>query len=106
MGGIYRRKNSQAKNKKFHRLHKTKAYGRDTDQIYDDMKPENYDASKQKPVDETLPNLGQSYCVACARYFVSDNALQIHEQSKRHKQAVKRLKEEPYTHKELEQIKY
>lgn len=40
MGGIYKRKNT-AKNKKIHRQRKTKQYIRDTDQIHDDMKPEN-----------------------------------------------------------------
>lgn len=35
------------------------------------MKPENYETKKKQPIDETLPNLGQSYCVACARYKIS-----------------------------------
>ena len=33
------------------------------------MKPENYDKVKNQEIDETLPGLGQYYCVPCARYF-------------------------------------
>ena len=58
MGGLYRRKGNHAKNKKFHRQFKTKAYVRDTDQVYDDMKPENYEQKKFQAMDETLPGLG------------------------------------------------
>ena len=45
MGGLYKRKNT-AKNKKIHRQLKHKAYSRDTDQIHDDLKPENFDSKK------------------------------------------------------------
>ena len=68
MGGLYKRKNT-AKNKKIHRQLKHKAYSRDTDQIHDDLKPENFDSKKNQVIDETLPGLGQHYCVPCARYF-------------------------------------
>jgi bud site selection protein 20 len=53
-------------------------------------------------MDETLPGLGQHYCVPCARYFVDIKALEIHEKSKLHKKALRRLKEEPFTHKDAE----
>lgn len=58
MGGIYRKKGKLAKNKRFHRKLKTNAYLRDTDQVHEDMKPENFDAKKYQEVDETLPGLG------------------------------------------------
>jgi hypothetical protein len=36
-------------------------------------------------LDEDKPGLGQYYCISCARYFISTNALQDHFQTKRHK---------------------
>ena len=46
MGGIYRRKGKTSMNKKFHRQLKAKAYVRDTDQVHEDMKPENFGGKK------------------------------------------------------------
>jgi hypothetical protein len=37
MGGVQRRKGNHAKNKSFHRGIKPKHYGRDHDQIHDDI---------------------------------------------------------------------
>jgi bud site selection protein 20 len=67
------------------------------------MKPENYQGKKNQPVDELRPNLGQSYCVPCARYFVSNEALTYHEKSKKHKQAMKRIRSQPFNHKDAEE---
>lgn len=58
MGGLYRGRSHTAKNKKQHRMLKTKGYKRATDQIHEDMKPENYPAAKHRAMDETLPGLG------------------------------------------------
>ncbi len=38
MGGAQRRKGTKGKNKTFHRSIKTKYYGRDHDQIHEDLK--------------------------------------------------------------------
>ena len=42
MGGLYGRKGNRAKNKKTHRELKTKGYKKAIDQVYEDMKPDNY----------------------------------------------------------------
>ena len=44
---------------------------------------------ENQQIDETLPGLGQFYCVHCARYFISDQAMTTHLTSKQHKKRVK-----------------
>ncbi|CAD8132125.1 unnamed protein product [Paramecium octaurelia] len=103
MGGIYKRKGNSAKNKQHHRMLKTKSYKRANDQIHDDIKPQNIQRWQNQPIDETLPGLGQYYCVSCARYFVNEESIKKHQISKQHKKQEKRVKEKPYTHMEAEQ---
>jgi hypothetical protein len=45
---------------------------------------------------------GQYYCVECARYFITNDVLQVHIRSKLHKNRVKVVAEEPYTHADAE----
>jgi bud site selection protein 20 len=85
-------------NKAFHRSIKTKHYLRDHDQIHEDLKqPTKYEKLE---VDETKPGSGQHYCVGCARFFESNETLQVHETTKKHKRMLKKMLEKPYTHEE------
>ncbi|POY73375.1 hypothetical protein BMF94_3712 [Rhodotorula taiwanensis] len=79
---------------------KTKRYGRDIDQIHDDMK----DKGKQKFLEdlrkkdlEDIPGMAEHTCVACARYFADAAALETHVRGKPHKRQLKKLEEEPYS---------
>lgn len=74
MGGVQRRK-SGAKNKKMHRGLKTKHYGRDHDQIHEDLK--NVEKYQDMEVDESKPGSGQFYCISCARFFESEATMDV-----------------------------
>ena len=67
MGGLYRRKKSQAKNKVNHRGLKTRKFTKFQDQVHDDIQPENEKKFTNMPVDEDLPGLGQYYCICCGK---------------------------------------
>ncbi|EEB06238.1 zinc finger protein [Schizosaccharomyces japonicus yFS275] len=83
-----------------HALFRTREYGRDLDQIQDDLKePEKF---QSLPLDPDLPGLGQHYCIECARHFESDHSLREHRRSKIHKRRLKQLQEVPYTQEEAE----
>ncbi|KRX11069.1 WD40-repeat-containing domain [Pseudocohnilembus persalinus] len=101
--GKYARKGRTAKNKAHNRAMKHRHIVKQDDQIYEDLKPENQEKFQNMPVDEELPGLGQHYCIPCAKYFQNEVAIQEHQKSKKHKVAVKRLKEKPYDHKEAEE---
>ena len=66
---------------------KTKKRTRDIDQIYEEIKPEKVDQTKSDMTkwDEDKPGLGQFYCIACARYFISPKAMEDHAKTKPHK---------------------
>ena len=66
------------------------------------MLPENADKLLNQPIDEYKPGLGQNYCLTCARYFISQNAIQAHLKTKEHKKRIKTCKEIPYSHEEAE----
>ncbi|EAU89908.2 hypothetical protein CC1G_08390 [Coprinopsis cinerea okayama7 len=59
-------------------------------------------ALEAQPLDYEKPGLAQHYCVECAKYFETDNALQSHWRSKVHKRRLKQLKEPAYTIEESE----
>jgi bud site selection protein 20 len=42
-------------------------------------------------LDDDLPSHGKHYCVTCARYFISNEALAGHEKTKPHKRRIKEL---------------
>lgn len=48
-------------------------------------------------MDLDKPGSAQFYCLHCARYFVSDHALQDHFKTKVHKRRLKALELEPYS---------
>ena len=52
---------------------------------------------------EDKPGLGQHYCVTCARYFITDQAILVHYKTKEHKKRFKIVTTEiPYTIEEAE----
>ena len=97
MGHAQRRKKNTGKNKFIRRAKKTKHYQRDIDQIVEDLDPKNIAKFSNLELDESLPGLGQFYCVFCAKYFQNQSTLDSHQKSKEHKKRVKATKEEPYT---------
>mmetsp|Transcript_23496 Transcript_23496/g.54796 ORF Transcript_23496/g.54796 Transcript_23496/m.54796 type:complete len:117 (+) Transcript_23496:86-436(+) len=79
-----------------------KKRSKDHDQVHDDLKkPEKFQPGIL-PVDEDLPGLGQHYCIACDRYFESDQAKGIHEKSKLHKRRLKQVQDTPHTQRDAE----
>lgn len=102
--GRLRRKGNPAKNKASYRAKRTRNYKRDADQIvFEDLVPEVTQALLNQPMQEELAGLGQHYCVTCARYFISENAIVLHRKTKEHKKRFKIVtKEEPYSIEEAE----
>ncbi|RWS23272.1 zinc finger protein-like protein [Leptotrombidium deliense] len=82
------------------RINKTKNRIKDLDEIHDDL--EKNGTKRKHEYDEDLPGAGQHYCAQCGRHFIDDQALGEHRRSKLHKQRVKALKEDPYSHEEAE----
>lgn len=83
--------------------YKTKRMTRQLDQIFDDLStPESIQKLKNQEEDETLPGMGQYYCVQCAKYFFDNTSLKGHIRGKVHKRRVKELKIKPYTPEEAD----
>ena len=102
-GNKQRRKNNTAKNKKLRKARGTKRLPKFNDEIYEDLKPDNIEKmQKNFKIDDELTGLGQFYCISCARYFISSEALNIHNSTKDHKKRLKSLKEKPYSQEEAE----
>jgi len=79
---------------------KTKRRGRDFDQVVRDTQTENYEKAMKQMTefDEDKPGLGQFYCMACSRYFLSDELLKKHFDTKRHKRKMRQIQtEQPWT---------
>ncbi|KAI6779461.1 uncharacterized protein J7T54_001877 [Emericellopsis cladophorae] len=82
---------------------KTRRKTRDLDQIKADLEsPKHLAQFQQLKAAEDLPALGRHYCVECAKYFDSEEALSRHTSAKPHKRRLKQLREGPYTHKEAD----
>lgn len=66
---------------------KTRKRTKDIDQIFDEVQPDKIEKSISKATepDEDLPALGQFYCIACHRYFKSEEVLKEHNTQKTHK---------------------
>ncbi|KAK7063220.1 hypothetical protein SK128_004832 [Halocaridina rubra] len=75
---------------------------RDLDQIDGDLKGENAFQLLHQEIDHDKPGAGQHYCLHCARYFISAEALHGHFKTKVHKRRLKALEIEPYTIEESE----
>ncbi|KAF5381436.1 hypothetical protein D9757_009040 [Collybiopsis confluens] len=86
-----------------HRATRTRARGKDLDQIQlIDLDPKNRAALESQSLDFEKPGLAQHYCVECAKYYETDAALRSHWRSKIHKRRCKQLKEPAYTIEESE----
>lgn len=102
MGPPRSRKGIHTAKKKFHRKYvlSTKHRAKDIDQIHDELvKRTKIDEDvaeppQQQEFDPDLPGGGLYYCLETARYFVSQDALDKHKQSKQYKQRVKELRTE------------
>jgi hypothetical protein len=68
-----------------HPLHRTRAYGRDVDQIAGDISEKARILALNTALDEDKPGMGVHYCLECARWFVDETMLSKHRGSKVHK---------------------
>lgn len=102
--GRLRRGGKPAQSKAISKARRTRNYKRDFDQIvYEDLVPELTNKLLNQPMQEEMPGLGQNYCLTCARYFVTDKAMQVHFRTKEHKKRFKIVQTvEPYTIEEAE----
>lgn len=98
------RKGNFAKAKAIKKARRTRRYKRDLDQIvFEDLIPENTAKLLNQDFTEDLPGLGQHYCVPCARYMISEKAMQEHLRTKEHKKRFRVVKnEKPYTQEEAD----
>ncbi len=100
MGKCQRRKNNTAGNKRQRKACGTKRRIKDVDQVIDDAKhPEKFFGQEK---DDALPGQGQFYCIQCARYFISEDAIKTHFGTKEHKKRLRRSKEKAYTQEEAD----
>jgi len=75
---------------------------KDIDQVHDDLKtPAKFQPGTLEK-DEDLPGMGQFYCIACSRYFASDDVKKQHERSKLHKRRLAKARDEPHTQRDAE----
>lgn len=89
------RKKKRGNGNKINRRHlKIRKRTRDFDEIQKD-----YRNNPELPFDEDIRGCGQFKCFACDIFFISPEALQQHEKSKRHKKSVKLMeREKAHTH--------
>ncbi|EFW99804.1 c2h2 finger domain containing protein [Grosmannia clavigera kw1407] len=84
-------------------LTKTRRKTRDVDQIKADLaSPAHLARHTSSKAAEDLPGLGRHYCISCAKWYESADALVCHRRGKPHRRRVKQLTEVPYTQKEAE----
>jgi len=81
---------------------RTKRRKKDLDEIDEDLKEENAKQLLNQEIDLDKPGNAQFYCLHCARYFITDQALNEHFRTKVHKRRLKALESEPYTIEESE----
>merc|ERR1739848_104954 len=83
-----------------HKPAKTGRAPKSIDEIYDEIHNPKFEEvrtrTRDKPLNEDLPGLGQYYCMSCARHFINVAALDTHNKTKAHKRRVKELKTKPY----------
>lgn len=76
---------------------------RDVDQVKADMtSPAHLARYTDSKIAEELPGLGRHYCVSCAKWFETVDALGCHRRGKPHRRRLKQLAEVPYSQKEAE----
>ncbi|WOL13270.1 zinc finger C2H2 protein [Canna indica] len=73
---------------------RTKFLLKGDDEVYNELLKQAEEAASAKttlPIDEDLPGMGQFYCLHCDRYFASEEVLEEHFRSKRHKKRMKQM---------------
>mmetsp|Transcript_99304 Transcript_99304/g.138001 ORF Transcript_99304/g.138001 Transcript_99304/m.138001 type:complete len:114 (-) Transcript_99304:77-418(-) len=79
-----------------------KRRNKDIDQVHEDLKtPQKFQAGSL-PRDEDLPGMGQFYCIACNRFFASEEVKEKHERSKLHKRRLQKASDDPHTQQDAE----
>jgi hypothetical protein len=64
-------------------------------------RPQTEVVADKTAIDPDKPGLGQNYCVACAKYFITAKALEDHSKQPKHRRRLKMLlTEKPYSHAE------
>lgn len=72
--------------------YKTKRRTRDLDLIQKDLQCKaTIEKLKNQPLDENKPGLGQYYDIPCDKYFETQEGMNIHMKSKKHKRRLKEL---------------
>ncbi|CAG8706774.1 32053_t:CDS:2, partial [Racocetra persica] len=61
-----------------YRKKRTRNYTKDLDQIHQELKELDEQMEPNQELDPDLPGFGNYPCVACARYFISQKALDEH----------------------------
>uniref|UniRef100_A0A0B6YY56 C2H2-type domain-containing protein n=1 Tax=Arion vulgaris TaxID=1028688 RepID=A0A0B6YY56_9EUPU len=98
--GRYRRKKMHKGDKPLKEKYRTKRRTRDIDQIHQDMKTPKVLLSQDVDLDK--PGGAQFYCLHCAKYFITESALNSHFKTKPHKRRLKALEVEPYSQDEAD----
>lgn len=101
MGGATRKK-SKANHRQVSRMAKTKRRTKDVDEILEMLNPENVEKIRNRDPDPLLPGDGMHFCIICDRYFISEDALEAHKATGKHKFQIKRIKEGGISSKETE----
>ncbi|KAH1020533.1 hypothetical protein HUJ04_010172 [Dendroctonus ponderosae] len=95
---VYSRKKKQSSgDTNLNKKYKTKRRVKDLDEINADLKEDKAKVLLNQEVDFDKPGNDQFYCLHCARYFITSQALKEHFTTKVHKRRMKALEEEPYT---------
>jgi len=100
--GRYARKKQHKGDKPLKEKYRTRRRTKDHDQIHVDLKPTNAKKLLKQVEDLDVTGNAQFYCIHCAKYFISDFALNKHFAGKPHKRRIKALQTEPYTAEEAE----
>lgn len=60
------------------------------------------DKLKNQEIDYDVAGLAQNFCLACNRHFNTQQVMEEHVRSKKHKQQVKKMKKDkPFSHEEM-----
>ncbi|KAJ1914428.1 hypothetical protein IWQ60_008814 [Tieghemiomyces parasiticus] len=99
-----KKKGKNSANRDLNRKYRTRRRTKDLDQIHEDLDPAKAERLLTEHLEnaDDLPGGGVYYCFECARHFVDERCLTIHQKTRAHRLRLKRLKEEVYTQKEAE----
>ncbi|RZF40614.1 hypothetical protein LSTR_LSTR007497 [Laodelphax striatellus] len=101
MPGPYKRKKYHFGDTHLKKRWRTKRRTKDLDEIDHDINHKAEPLLNQE-IDVDRPGNAQFYCLHCARYFISEEAMKDHFRTKVHKRRLKALELEPYSIEESE----